>query len=100
MNKIDKLLGIGEKVKFKVGKEEVEFNILPLKNKELLEIISLETKDDMENAILKKIFYSLHRDDPTVTIEQVKEMPFLLDSTVFCISNIRLSMYLNPCNDM
>ena len=79
MSKIDRLLGKGEKISFKVGKEDIEFSILPLKNRELLEVMKLAEDKNIEEMMTKMVFYSLNKDDPTITMEQVKEMPYLFD---------------------
>ncbi|MHA1827957.1 MAG: hypothetical protein ACTSX6_04835 [Candidatus Heimdallarchaeaceae archaeon] len=79
MNKADKLLEVGENISFEVKGEKVEFMIKPLKNKELLEIMKLAENQDTESMMLKMVFYSLHKDDPSFTMDQVRELPYLFD---------------------
>ena len=75
MNKVDRLLAKGEEIKF----GDVKFNIKPLKNKELLEVMKLAEDKKTDLMMTKMIFYSLNRDDPSITMEQVNDLPYMFD---------------------
>lgn len=81
MSKASQMRGKGELVKFETEDGEVEWRIKPLKNKELLEITDMAERKQTSDMLTKMIFYTLRKDDITVTEQEIKEMDssFLMD---------------------
>lgn len=81
MSKVSQLIGKGEKIEFETENGKVEFLIKPLKNKELLEVVELAEKKDNKSMLIKLMYYSLQKDDPTITEKEIEDMDtsFLLD---------------------
>ena len=80
VSKASRLLAKGELVSFETESGMVDYNIKPLKNKELLEVIELGEKNDTRSMMLKMLYFSLIKDDPEITITDVENMdaPYLI----------------------
>lgn len=77
--KIARLLKQSKEIVFKDGKEEIKWLAGPIKNKKLLQIIKFAEDGQTDEAMINLIWFSLLRNQPDITKENVEDMPFLFD---------------------
>ena len=73
-SKASRLLAKGELVSFETETGIVDFNIRPLKNKELLDIMDCAEKKDTRTMILKLLKFTLEKDDPEITFQDIENL--------------------------
>ena len=77
MSKIGKIIARFKEIK--LGENELKFRIMPMKNKEMLEMFELmddKNKFGMKQGINHLVYITLKKDDPTTTMEEVEDMDF------------------------
>ena len=74
VSKASRMIAKGEMVSFETENGTVDWVIKPLKNKELLEIIDLAEKKDTKSMLNKMLMYTLEKDDPEITMQDIENM--------------------------